>query len=141
VLEKIEIASILVVLPTRNRGIVDMLAIFSLFVQQVFLTGGFKASALPAKIYRALLTAAEQLTNQPIVLIHELVELAKTLPGRLIVDDTSSPKYARLRGRFGSKAVHPFHRRVLPRIPGAFVSLGGRRRPIPSGFCLVAQGQ
>ena len=67
-LEKIEIASILVVLPTRNRGIVDMLAIFSLFVQQVLLTGGFKASALPAKIYRALLTAAEQLTNQPIVL-------------------------------------------------------------------------
>jgi hypothetical protein len=98
VLEKIEIASILVVLPTRNRGIVDMLAIFSLFVQQVLLTGGFKASALPAKIYRALLTAAEQLSNQPIVLIHELVELAKTLPGRLIVDDTSSPKYARLRG-------------------------------------------
>lgn len=75
-----------------------MLASFSVFVQQILLTGGLQVSRLPAKCYRELLTAAEQLSWKPIVLIDGLIELAKTVPGRLIVDDTSSPKYARLRG-------------------------------------------
>lgn len=75
-----------------------MLAMFSVFVQQILLTGGLKVSTLPAKCYQALLTAAGQLSKKPVVLIDSLIELAKALPGRLIVDDTSSPKYARLRG-------------------------------------------
>ena len=75
-----------------------MLAIFSLFVQQMLITGEFKVSHLPGKLYRGLLTAAEQLCTERVVLIPSLVELAKTKPGRLIVDDTSSPKYAKLKG-------------------------------------------
>lgn len=75
-----------------------MLAIFSLFVQQMLITGEFKVSDLPGKFYRGLLTAAEQLCTERVVLIPGLVELARTKPGRLIVDDTSSPKYAKLKG-------------------------------------------
>lgn len=75
-----------------------MLAILPVFVQQVLLTGGLKVSALPFKCYRTLLTAAEALSTKPVVSINSLIELAKGMPGRLIVDDTSSPKYARLRG-------------------------------------------
>lgn len=75
-----------------------MLAIFSVFVHQILLTGGLKVSALPGNLYRALLTAAERILKEPGVLIEPLIELAKALPGNLIVDDTSSPKYASLQG-------------------------------------------
>jgi len=75
-----------------------MLSILSAFVQQLLIIGRFKVSALPGKLYRGILTAAEQLSKESIVLIPELVELAKKNPGRLIVDDTSNPKYANLRG-------------------------------------------
>jgi hypothetical protein len=75
-----------------------MLAMFSLFVQKILLTGGLKVSDLQANHYRALLTAAEQLPKEPIIPIDSLIELAKAMPGRLIVDDTSNPKYANLQG-------------------------------------------
>jgi hypothetical protein len=75
-----------------------MLEIFSRFVQQMLITGEFKVSDLSGKLYRSLLTAAEQLPEGGVILIPGLVELAKMKPGRLIVDDTSSPKYAKLKG-------------------------------------------
>jgi Transposase DDE domain len=75
-----------------------MLAMFAVFVQRILITGGLKMNKLPAKYYRELLTAAERLGNEPIVFINSLVELAKMLPGRLIVDDTSNPKYGHLKG-------------------------------------------
>jgi hypothetical protein len=75
-----------------------MLATLSVFVQQILLTGGLKVSALPGNLYRALLTAAESMLKEPVVLIDTVIELAKTLPGNLIVDDTSNPKYAHLQG-------------------------------------------
>jgi hypothetical protein len=75
-----------------------MLAILSLFVQKILLTGGLKVSELQSTHYRALLTAAEQLPKEPVILIDRLIELAKSMPGRLIVDDTSNPKYAHLQG-------------------------------------------
>jgi hypothetical protein len=75
-----------------------MLAIFPVFVQQILLMGGFKISTLPYKFRRELLTAAERLVKEPIVLIKGLVELAQIMPCRLIVDDTSNPKYGHLQG-------------------------------------------
>lgn len=75
-----------------------MLAMLSLFVQKILLTGGLKVRELQSTHYRALLTAAEQLPKEPIVLVDSLIELAKSMPGRLIVDDTSNPKYAYLQG-------------------------------------------
>jgi hypothetical protein len=92
-----------------------MLAIFSVFVQQILLTGGLKVSALPGNLYRALypegthirtplrataadVTAAEKMLKEPGVPIDALIEPAKALPGNLIVDDASNPKYASLQG-------------------------------------------
>jgi len=75
-----------------------MLAILAVFVQQILLSNGFKITKFPVKYYRALLTAVESLLNEPVVLVPILVALAETLPGRLIVDDTSNPKYGTLKG-------------------------------------------
>jgi hypothetical protein len=75
-----------------------MLTMFAVLVQRILITGGLKMNTLPAKYYRDLLTAAERLTKEPVVLIESLVELAKIFPGRLILDDTANPKYARLKG-------------------------------------------
>lgn len=69
-----------------------MLAFLSVFVEKLLLSGGLKVSELQFNQYHSLLTAAEQLFKEPVVLIDCLIELAKSLPGRLIVDDTSSPK-------------------------------------------------
>ena len=78
-----------------------MLAVLSLFVQQLLLLNGFKVSAFSPKLYRGLLTAAEQLADMPVVLVDGLVALAETLPGRLIIDDTNNPKYGKLQGLLG----------------------------------------
>jgi hypothetical protein len=75
-----------------------MLAIFAVFVQRMLITAGVKMKALPAKYYRELLIAAERLAKTSIIFIEPLVELAKSYPGRLIIDDTSNPKYAHLKG-------------------------------------------
>ncbi len=75
-----------------------MLAFLSVFVEKLLLSGGLKVSELQSNQYHSLLTAAEQLFKEPVVLIDCLIELAKSLPGRLIVDDTGSPKYAHLQG-------------------------------------------
>ena len=70
-----------------------MLNLFLFFAKQILVLGGFKVTAIPAKLYRELLTALESLLKEPVVLIPSLVEMCKTLPGKLIVDDTSNPKY------------------------------------------------
>jgi hypothetical protein len=97
-LEKIEKASNLGVYATQNRGIVKMLSLFAVIVQHILLSNGLKMNTLPAKYYRDLLTAAERLPKEPIVIIESLVELAKIYPGQLIVDDTANPKYGQLKG-------------------------------------------
>ena len=70
-----------------------MLNLFLLFAKQILVLGGFRVSAVPGKLYRELLTALESLLEKPVVLIPGLVEMAKAMPGKLIVDDTSNPKY------------------------------------------------
>lgn len=66
-----------------------MLVMLSLFVQKILLTGSLKVSELQSTHYRALLTTAEQLPKESVILVESLIELAKFMPGRLIVDDTS----------------------------------------------------
>ena len=75
-----------------------MLAILAVFVQQILLSNGFKISEFPVKYHRALLTVVESLLNETVVLVSMLIALAETIPGRLIVDDTSNPKYGKLKG-------------------------------------------
>jgi hypothetical protein len=70
-----------------------MLVILAAFVQQILLSNGFKVSDIPAKYYRALLTAIESLINEAVILLPMLVALAEKIPKLLIIDVTSNPKY------------------------------------------------
>lgn len=70
-----------------------MLAFVHLFIKQILALGGFQVSRLPRKVYKALLTAFEDMLNHDVVMIVPLIKLAKTCPGRLVLDDTTNPKY------------------------------------------------
>lgn len=71
----------------------EMQQALSLYAKQMVSVGGFRVTKLSRNVYRLLLTALQSLLSQPIVMILSLIKRAKRLPGRLIVDDTSNPKY------------------------------------------------
>jgi len=64
-----------------------------LFAKQILTVGGFRVGQIQRSVYTNLLTALQSLIEQPVVIISSLIELAKQMPGRLVVDDTSNPKY------------------------------------------------
>jgi len=70
-----------------------MFQAFALVASQILSVGGFKVTEIPRKIYAELVTALQLLVSQPIVMIPGLIELAMNSKGRLLVDDTSNPKY------------------------------------------------
>lgn len=63
------------------------------YAAQLLSVGGFRATQLPRKVYQELLTAFDDVLDQPVVFLEPLVNLAKLVSGCLIVDDTSNPKY------------------------------------------------
>jgi Transposase DDE domain len=63
------------------------------YAAQLLSVGGFRVTQLPRKVYQELLTAFDNILEQPVVFLEPLVNLAKLVPGCLIVDDTSNPKY------------------------------------------------
>lgn len=75
-----------------------MLRSFVLFIKHLLIYGGFFVSEFPWRHYQALLTALMDLPKQPVVMIPEMIKLAKSYPGYLIIDDTNNPK-------FGLKAI------------------------------------
>lgn len=71
-----------------------MLASFLVFAKRILSFTGFKVGSIPRKIYREVLTAFQGLFEQEVVLIEGLIKLAKSCgSGRLIIDDTTNPKY------------------------------------------------
>lgn len=70
-----------------------MLNAFALFAKRVLGFGKFEASSIPKKIHQALLTGFQDMLEHEVVMIEPLVKLAKKHPGRLVLDDTSNPKY------------------------------------------------
>lgn len=71
-----------------------MLQAFALFAKQVLSLGGFRVGQVPAKAYQALLTAFSDMLDHDVVMIEPLLKLVKAFPkGRLVIDDTSNPKY------------------------------------------------
>jgi Transposase DDE domain len=66
---------------------------FSYFAKQLLSIGGFQITHLPTKAYRQLLTAFQDMVDHDVVMIKPLLKLVKKLPGRLILDDTTNPKY------------------------------------------------
>jgi hypothetical protein len=70
-----------------------MIQAFGASAKQLLVSGGFKISKFPPKAYRELLTGCERLQEEQVVILPSLIELAKTHPGYLAVDDTKNPKY------------------------------------------------
>jgi hypothetical protein len=66
------------------------------FAKQLLTSGGFRVTEFPAKAYRELLIGFTQAQEGEMVIIPELVELAKAHPGYLVIDDTKNPKYGLL---------------------------------------------
>jgi hypothetical protein len=115
-----------------------MFEIFTLIAMQILSIGGFKVTEIPRKIYQELLTALQSILEYEVIMIPGLIKLVKLLPGCLIVDDTSNPKY-------GMKHLC----KILKLLPSnGFTSgfkiilflweAGGKRYPI--GFALWHQG-
>jgi hypothetical protein len=63
------------------------------FVQQLQILHAFRISLFPRKAYQLSLTAISQDEKRHVVLLPEVIERAKALPGCLIVDDTGVEKY------------------------------------------------
>lgn len=70
-----------------------MLNVFAVFAKRVLGFGKFEASLIPKSIHVALLTGFQDMLVHDVVMIEPLVKRVKKLPGRLILDDTSNPKY------------------------------------------------
>jgi hypothetical protein len=70
-----------------------MLNAFVVFAKGVLNLGGFRASEIPRQVHAALLTAFQDMLEHDVVMIEPLVKLAKAFPGKLLIDDTSNPKY------------------------------------------------
>lgn len=103
-----------------------MLAAITCFVQQLLRFGGFRNYSFPGEAYQTLVTALHDLPNRGLVIIPELIELAKACPGWLIIDDTSNPKY-------GLKhSVRLLYNPATRGIRPGYKSLSSRRR---GGFC------
>jgi hypothetical protein len=66
---------------------------FSLFINQLLSYGKFKSSEIPRKYHRELLTEFSKIKTKDSVFIPSLIKLCKNTEGRLIIDDTSNPKY------------------------------------------------
>jgi hypothetical protein len=70
-----------------------MIPAFLAFINQILIYGGFQVSRFPAKLYQELVTALGLLAEQGIVLLPGIINLISLMPGMLIIDDTSNPKY------------------------------------------------
>jgi len=66
---------------------------FSIFINQLLSYGNFKSSEIPKKCHRELLTEFSKIRNKDSIFIPSLIKLCKKMEGRLIIDDTSNPKY------------------------------------------------
>jgi hypothetical protein len=73
-----------------------MIQALTVFAKQLLVAGGFKVSEFPRKAYRELLTGLTDMQTGEVTILPGMVELAKTHPGYLVVDDTKNPKYGLL---------------------------------------------
>lgn len=110
----------------------------SLYIKQIQSFGGFKVTELKNGIYKQLLTAFQDMLNHDVVMIPAFVNMAKTIPGKLILDDTSNPKYglAKIAIKYKYLSTGGYHKgyKIL-----LFLWDTGNIR-IPIGFALYYKG-
>lgn len=70
-----------------------MIQTFSIFAKQILSFSGFQSSRIPVKVYKAFMTAFQDMLNHDLVMLEPVLKRLKSVPGRLILDDTSNPKY------------------------------------------------
>lgn len=71
-----------------------MIQALTLFAKRILSFGGFKVGEIPHKAYQVLLTAFSSMLSQDVVMIEPFIKLAQSMgQGRLILDDTTNPKY------------------------------------------------
>lgn len=70
-----------------------MLQAFAFFAKRVLSFGKFESGSIPRKIRTTLLTGISDMLEHEVVMIKPIVKLVKGWPGRLVLDDTSNPKY------------------------------------------------
>jgi hypothetical protein len=70
-----------------------MIQALTTFAKQLLVSGGFRVTEFPARLYRELLTGLERMQAGEVVILSGMVRLAKAHPGYLVVDDTKNPKY------------------------------------------------
>lgn len=64
-----------------------------LYIKKILSFSGFKITELKNDTRKQLLTAFQNMSNHDVIMIPEFVNMAKKMPGNLILDDTSNPKY------------------------------------------------
>ena len=69
-----------------------MIQAFGALAKQLLASGGFKVSEFPSNAYRELLTGFERLQEEQLIILPGMIELAKTHPGYLAVDDAKKLK-------------------------------------------------
>ena len=70
-----------------------MFSSISIIIPHLLKFGNFRSSSIPRKHFKALLTGLKKLKRLDTVFIPEFINLAKSIEGRLILDDTNHPKY------------------------------------------------
>jgi hypothetical protein len=70
-----------------------MIQAFAQFAKRILNSERFASSKLSRNVHQELLTAFSGCLNHEVVMIRPLIKLIKNLPGKLLIDDTSNPKY------------------------------------------------
>jgi len=65
----------------------------NLYIKQILSSSGFEVTSLKTGVYKELLTAFKDMPNHDVIMIPEFLKMIKKIPGKLILDDTSNPKY------------------------------------------------
>lgn len=110
----------------------------SLYIKQIQSFGGFKISELKNGIRKQLLTAFQDMLTHDVVMIPAFVNMARAMPGNLILDDSSNPKYGldKITIKFKYLSTGGYHKgyKIL-----LFLWDTGNIR-IPIGFALYYKG-
>jgi hypothetical protein len=112
----------------------SILSATNLYIKQILCLGGFRVTELKDGIYKQLLTAFQNMSNHDVIMIPELINMARAFPGRLLLDDTSNPKYGlgKIAIKFKNLSTSGYHKgyKIL-----LFLWDSGNIR-IPIGFAL-----
>lgn len=110
----------------------------NLYIKQILSLGGFKVTDLKTGTYKELLTAFQDMPNHEVIIIADLINMIKGIPGKLILDDTGNPKYGlkKIARKFKNLSTGGYHQGY--KVLLLLWDTGYHR--IPIGFALYYKG-